>query len=172
MKACEHCSCSFKAKGNTRFCSEVCKREAWLLKNREYQKTYYSKNKAEMIAKRLARYYADHEGSKEKSRQRTKTRCKLSQNLSYIKWKYGLSKEEYEAMLSSQTNLCAICKQTGRHIRFDKLCVDHDHSTGKVRGLLCGKCNSAIGLLADNPELLRAAADYLEKHHKNSTTGH
>jgi hypothetical protein len=61
-------------------------------------------------------------------------------------------------MFAQQDGKCAICKLISKQ----KLCVDHDHSTGKVRGLLCKKCNWGIGLFGDKPNFLRTAADYLE----------
>lgn len=74
---------------------------------------------------------------------------------------YGISLADYEQMLVEQDGRCAICGQPPKDRR---LAVDHDHETGRVRGLLCyGHCNRAIGLLRDNPELLRRAAEYLER---------
>lgn len=77
--------------------------------------------------------------------------------------KYGLTLEQYEQMLVKQGGVCAICgtdKNSGGHM----LVVDHDHETEKVRGLLCHKCNRAIGLLGDNIDLLKRAAEYLERN--------
>jgi Recombination endonuclease VII len=99
--------------------------------------------------------------------------------------KYGMTVDEYRCMLASQDGCCAICRSAtsdlrrngqggkrriehgwpsvagkGDHLGF---IVDHDHKTGKVRGLLCHPCNAGIGLLKDNPELLVAAANYLMK---------
>jgi Recombination endonuclease VII len=77
---------------------------------------------------------------------------------------YGITEEDYNAMLMSQNYCCAICgtdKPTGKWKVF---AVDHDHETGQVRELLCNECNRGIGLLKDSPELLIKAADYLLKH--------
>lgn len=65
-------------------------------------------------------------------------------------------------MLAEQSGLCAVCygPAVGKS---DKLSVDHDHATGRVRGLLCHHCNAALGHLMDDPNLLRKAAIYLEK---------
>jgi len=69
---------------------------------------------------------------------------------------YGLSLDEYNHMLINQDSSCAICS------RHDiQLYVDHCHSSGKVRGLLCQHCNSGIGFLKDDPEIIRAALQYL-----------
>lgn len=76
---------------------------------------------------------------------------------------YGLSIEKYEEMLAKQNNCCAICKTTepGGNST-GKWNIDHDHKTGKVRGLLCGACNRGIGMFKDNPDLLESARNYLQ----------
>lgn len=71
--------------------------------------------------------------------------------------KYGITQVEYDQLLISQGSACAICKRQ-QSKSFD---VDHDHSTGHVRGLLCTNCNRMIGHAADSPERLRIAAKYL-----------
>ena len=76
--------------------------------------------------------------------------------------RYGLSVERYEQMLDEQGHVCAICgdpETTGR-----RLAVDHDHSTGQVRALLCQACNTALGKFRDSPALLLKAAEYLNSH--------
>jgi hypothetical protein len=73
---------------------------------------------------------------------------------------YGISLEEYDLMRARQKDVCAICKKPPSTRR--RLFVDHCHLTNKVRGVLCQKCNSGIGLLGDNLDVLRAAAAYLE----------
>lgn len=71
--------------------------------------------------------------------------------------KYGLTVAQYQALLSSQDGKCAICA-----VSLVKPCVDHNHKTGAVRGILCDGCNVGLGRFADNPQTLRRAADYLE----------
>lgn len=75
---------------------------------------------------------------------------------------FGLSIEQYEMMLDAQNGVCAICKQPETSRGFQFLSVDHSHRTGEIRGLLCNKCNLALGLMQDDPKLLRAAALYLD----------
>lgn len=72
---------------------------------------------------------------------------------------YGLSYAEYQEMFAAQEGRCAICGQTQAR----DLVVDHCHDTGRVRALLCGPCNSAIGLLGEDPERIRRAARYIEE---------
>lgn len=77
---------------------------------------------------------------------------------------FGVSHDWYEKTLADQGGGCAICgSKTSRGNR-KYLHVDHDHATGKVRGLLCGPCNRGIGQLGDDIELLKAAIGYLESH--------
>jgi hypothetical protein len=71
---------------------------------------------------------------------------------------YGVSIEEFKARLARQGNRCAICNSEFRKTPN----VDHDHQTGKIRGLLCGGCNTGMGNLGDSSSRLRAAADYLD----------
>ncbi len=73
--------------------------------------------------------------------------------------RYGITIEEFDEMAAGQGGVCAICKQppTGRVLH-----VDHDHITGKVRGLLCGPHNRALGLFGDDINLLMEAASYLK----------
>jgi hypothetical protein len=70
--------------------------------------------------------------------------------------RYGLSLADYRALQARQGHACAICRKVTR-----ALCIDHCHVTGRVRGLLCRSCNSALGFYADDPRLLRAALAYL-----------
>lgn len=86
-----------------------------------------------------------------------------------LKRDYGISLELYQKILVEQLGLCAICgtpsgSERSNNNGYKSLAVDHDHATGAVRGLLCSRCNKALGDFLDSPALLRKAADYLEKH--------
>jgi transcription elongation factor Elf1 len=78
-----------------------------------------------------------------------------------IRNQYGITLKQYELMLDKQKFKCAIC---GKHDEVEgrRLAIDHCHTTGKVRGLLCGKCNRGLGLFYDNEELLQNAIKYLK----------
>jgi hypothetical protein len=73
--------------------------------------------------------------------------------------RYGITGEEYDEMLLSQFEKCAIC--AGTNVSGRRLSVDHNHKTGKVRGLLCNQCNLGLGYFYDNPTLLTNASQYL-----------
>jgi hypothetical protein len=108
----------------------------WRLKNPDYQKKYHKE-------------YSNTPEEQSLSRARK------------LKKKYGLTLEQYTAMLESQNGCCIGCgshQSTLNH----KLNVDHNHDTGKVRGLLCRECNRGIGYLKDSPEILIKLAEYLK----------
>lgn len=81
------------------------------------------------------------------------------QRFAHIKRKYGISEKDYTQMVASQSNKCALC---GRPPRKNRLSIDHDHKTGKIRGLLCAPCNRALGVLGDSVDGLGKAVDYLQ----------
>ena len=88
--------------------------------------------------------------------------------LDYNLKRYGISLEIYEQMLKEQNNVCKICKQSEDRIdnrtkKPRRLAVDHCHDTGKVRGLLCGYCNSALGMTNDNIEVLQEMIKYIQE---------
>jgi len=91
-------------------------------------------------------------------RERQRARRQKRQREVHLKADYGISLEDYHAMLARQGGACAICRR-----KFDQTpCVDHCHSSGKVRGLLCRKCNIGLGFCKDDLKLMRAATAYLE----------
>jgi hypothetical protein len=83
----------------------------------------------------------------------------------HLKKKYGISLEDYESLHKAQDGLCCICKKPESITtkkRISRLAVDHCHVTGKIRGLLCFKCNTSIALIEEDPNRLKAIRDYLE----------
>ena len=79
-----------------------------------------------------------------------------------IRYKYGITRAELDAMIEAQDNKCAICGNG--HVGVGtRLHIDHCHDSKKVRGLLCSNCNTAIGLLGDSPERAEALAAYLRR---------
>lgn len=92
---------------------------------------------------------ARHERDKEKRNVRRRS--------NYFKRTYGLSTEDYAAIVEKQKGRCAVCGDL-----CEKFDVDHDHKTKRIRGLACHSCNCTIGFGKDSPARLRAAAAYLE----------
>ena len=111
-------------------------------KNPEYWNEYYGEKK-EHIQKKKKEYRHTMNG-------------KLKSKAYMLKWKHGVSLEAFNLLKCLQRHKCAICG--GPSNGMGDFHVDHDHDTGKIRGLLCHKCNLGIGLLGDN---LNKAQEYL-----------
>jgi hypothetical protein len=78
-----------------------------------------------------------------------------------LKRTFGISKEEYTALLAEQNGRCAICGGGETSVRSKHLAVDHCHTSGVIRGLLCSTCNAGLGCFKDRPDLLSGAIHYL-----------
>jgi hypothetical protein len=76
----------------------------------------------------------------------------------HLKRRYDLTPREFDALLAKQGFLCPIC------VRRPAVHVDHDHVTGRVRGILCEMCNGGLGQFRDNPQSIENAIEYLERH--------
>lgn len=85
-----------------------------------------------------------------------------------LRRKYGITPEEFDALLDVQGGRCAICGSDIPKHNGGRFVVDHDHETGAVRGLLCGPCNSGLGSFGDDPERLTKAVDYLRNQRRQS----
>lgn len=128
---------------------------------------FYEANKPR-IAKQMSDWYRKNieaqraygrKASKRYTREKLTRAARLRNNL---KKKYGLSVDRFREMEANQRGLCAICGESPK--LHGRLSVDHDHSSGKTRGLLCLQCNTALGSLRDSPGRLRAAIIYLEAY--------
>lgn len=82
----------------------------------------------------------------------------MTRRQSDVLLKYGITLTQLEEMAATQGGACAVCK-----VALTTPHIDHCHTTGKIRGLLCLTCNAGIGLLRDDPALLRRAVEYLER---------
>lgn len=78
-----------------------------------------------------------------------------------LKWRYGVTEEDFEALLKRQGGKCASCGDPEDPEATRRFHVDHDHATGEVRGILCHGCNVALGLLKDDRDRILRLADYL-----------
>ncbi len=124
---------------------------------REYQKKYAEKNKIKR------RDYAN-------TRNKKLTGNNLPFGKEYqLKNMYNLSPEQYLQMIENQDNKCAICNKlemikTNKGDKIRSLSIDHHHESGRVRGLLCSRCNQAIGYMFEDIEILKSAIEYLQNN--------
>lgn len=81
-----------------------------------------------------------------------------------LKSNYGLSVDEFDSLLRSQGGVCAICKTSEPGGKHDQFIVDHNHTTGGLRSILCNDCNGAIGYFQDNVVIIQNLIDYILKH--------
>lgn len=116
---------------------------------RAYGQKYYQKNK-DKVKDRVKKYYTENRSK----------RLEISRKC-HLKRVFGLSIEEYENILKNQNGGCAIC---GRKKEKINLAVDHSHKTGKIRGILCMKCNHGIGYFNDDVLLLEKAIKYINNN--------
>ena len=119
----------------------------------EENRAYYQANKEKINARERYRYATNaefHERKLERSR-RSRRRLRLKNH-------FGISLEEYDALLAKQNGVCAICKKKSAR----SLCVDHCHATGLIRGLLCNRCNGGLAFFKDDPARMRKATAYLK----------
>jgi hypothetical protein len=141
----------------------MAKLKAWRKKNRPAH-LRYKKNYRKQWANRISLYQkAYREKHATRLRQYRKRYFKRIRGVA-LKYKYGISFKEYSEMIKNQNKECAIC-----HVKFKKLkqaCVDHDHVSNKVRGILCARCNFSLGKF-ETVALLQSAIKYLKRYAKH-----
>ncbi len=120
-------------------------------KQRAANRKWYGANREVQLAKGKARY--------------------AEKWAAWLKYKYGITAERYFEMLATQDGKCAICRSSepGGRFKNNRFHVDHCHTSGTVRGLLCNACNHLLGCAKDRQEVLRAAASYLDTSQKELT---
>lgn len=120
-------------------------------KETAYRKAYYLANKETILAR---------------DKERAKQNVELRREQALIR-KYGLTSKQWDALFEKQGHACGICRTTNPQAGKSGTGTwhaDHSHSTDKTRGILCGRCNMALGLLQDSSALARIAAEYLDTH--------
>lgn len=136
--------------GLTAHCKEcLCKKSS--------ERYHQDPQKAQESSKNYARRNSDKVNAK--NRAWCKANPSVTRDYSLRK-AYGITLEDYNKMFSEQNGCCAICKRHQSEFK-RPLFVDHCHSTGRVRGLLCSGCNSGIGMFEDSKEFLQSAIGYL-----------
>ena len=133
-------------------------RETHREQKREYEHQYCQTHREQTRERKRKWYAANKERIHEYSYRWCKEHHRQRQSV-YLKHKYGITIQEYERILAEQDGVCAICKVNPKK---NPLCVDHNHSTREIRGLLCVKCNLGLGYL-DNPEWMHKAIEYKNK---------
>lgn len=128
--------------------------------NAKFRAAHRERHNAEMKAWRLANPEKVREAQR-KTNARPERKAAVRER--HLHQKYGLSSADVEARILAQHGLCAVCNEPPPAEK-PTLHVDHDHTTGKVRGMLCYACNLSIGKMGDSALRLRAAADYLDAH--------
>ena len=137
MRECKHCGVPYQpGSGAQKWCSPQCSKAAFHVRNPDAQGEYDAKRK--------------------------KLKRQQQSRKSHLWTTYGMTMDEYNQMFAEQEGCCAICGEHQTELR-SRLCVDHSHTTGKVRGLLCGECNKGLGHFKDNPEALANAISYLKE---------
>jgi hypothetical protein len=131
---------------------------------KEYAREYGMKNREKITARTRAWRQANPERAREHERnwrERNPERYKELRRRANYRHNFGLELEEIEAMIEAQGGVCPICEvdislggKAGAH-------VDHEHDTGRIRGITCCNCNVGLGKFKDNPEFLKSAARYL-----------
>lgn len=109
------------------------------------------------------KYYAKNPEKCRAASALSRKRNPLTEVAGHLKRTYGLTLEQYNALVEAQGGMCAICGGPPNG-RVKKLVVDHDHATGKLRKLICDHCNKALGLFEDDPIRMTRAAEYVTKH--------
>lgn len=142
------------------------------------RKRTYEKNKQSRL-ERAAKFRAENreklakwakEDRKKNPQKYAEASKRYSRSLKDVLRERGLSFDEYEALVVEHDNRCAICHQeetrktSQSKDKVMRLCIDHSHDTGKVRGLLCHCCNTALGKLKDSLQLLESSIVYLKKY--------
>lgn len=178
-KVCLNCNKKFTPSKNDKrikFCSELCRREYRNKTN--YMKSYYNENIDKWKDRQSQQSYKDTKNETRKTkyhtdadfRQRVIDRSKqyridhpTAKRSQDLYSKYGMTLQEYDEMLKNQDGKCAICGMNAEdNGRYGVLYVDHNHQTGKIRGLLCENCNFGLGIFKDNIDILNNAVKYLE----------
>lgn len=160
-----------RSKTGAHYCSVECHNQA-------QQEARRRSDSGEKLCNGCRRYLPLTEFHKRSGKTNCRARCKECNQRRHrerlLKLQYSVTIEDYEQMLNRQDGKCAICGQTERELAFGRksvrrLCVDHNHVTGKARGLLCRKCNSGVAMLGDDLSAIQRAYQYMRKYEDPSS---
>ena len=133
---------------------------------RDWQRKYRQTQEAKEYERKYRKEYRKLPKSKDRRRKYEQKyyklpRVKMTRQHQTIKYRYGIDITEYDKLFKQQHGKCAIC---GKPPARTKLGIDHNHNTKKVRGLLCNKCNRALGYFDDSIQILQKAVKYMKKY--------
>lgn len=153
-------NCSICGKEVNKLCKSMC--------HRCYMQEYNKKHRDKLLAQKREWRKNNKKRQKENDKrwyEQNKQRHKQSSFKAKLKKEYGITPQDYNALNKSQKGCCAICGCTKADNSGGKrLAVDHNHETGKIRGLLCDRCNRGLGYFKDNVDFLKKAITYLLSH--------
>jgi len=143
----------------------VCTKERhrkWQINNRDRQRELDRKYRESLTPEEKEKRYAQMRAARQVWRDKGGHRR-------FLYKQHGITEDEYNKLFNLYDGKCHVCLQeeTGRHNRTGgklHLAIDHNHSTGKVRGLLCRNCNTALGLMKESPDRLKSLISYIEKY--------
>lgn len=165
-RPCGHCGVAMRDPNpKARFCSVECKNGARIAADSERRRRENAKRVCAGCGASLAGRRADTKWCSMSCANRGPSR-KAVKRRANLKGKYGLTQDQFNALLRKQNGLCALCRAEQPGTR--DWSVDHDHITGQVRGLLCSRCNTGLGQFRDDPELLTRAARYVRRFRKSA----
>lgn len=156
------------------WCRDCCSKQhkEYYEQNAEAQRARTRKYDAEHREERIAyakKYNAEHAEERSAYSIQYRAEHKEATAAGHLRRTYGITLDDYDAMLETQGGGCAICgKMPEEHGA--RLHVDHDHETDEVRGLLCRNCNAGLGWFLDSPGLCKTAMLYLQKYGKEEAT--
>jgi hypothetical protein len=157
---------------NSEYRSEYQKK--WVLNNKDKVKEYHRKSR-ERRGEELKKYkrnwrirnWDKYQKCQKGWYLKNKERLLKKARTAHLKRQYGITENEYSILFNSQNGKCAICDRLEEEVK-ERLEVDHDHLTGKIRGLLCGQCNRGLGSVRDNIDLLGKMIIYVNKFQNNN----
>ena len=130
---------------------------------KKYKRKWYEKNEEKVLRKRKENYFSNHDDSLKKSRAYRENNKSLLR-VRELETNYGVEEIEIVSLMDSQRGCCAICGNSLVSPYSKKsFSVDHDHNTGRVRGLLCFPCNTSLGSLKESIDILESMIRYIKR---------
>ena len=150
-----------------KYAAQLARSREWKRKNKEkvaaYAEIWREANK-EHRKQTKSKWDADNREHRKEYNKEYKTKNPEYFKRKHLSYSYGISLEEYDRMLHNQNCRCAVCGKHAEETQRKRLFVDHSHATGKIRALLCQQCNTAIGMVNEDTDVLFALVAYLNEH--------